>query len=119
MTVQSVEEYLAACDPEQRAALERLRATIRAVVPEATEVISYQIPTFRANGRMLVSYAAFKNHLSLFPLSRAVLADFTEDLRPYLSGKSTIRFQADEPIPEVLVQKLVRARLAENAARGR
>jgi len=118
MTVQSVEEYLAACGPDQRAALERLRATIRAVVPEATEVISYQIPTFRANGHMVVSYAAFKDHLSLFPLSRAVVADLTEDLGPYLSGKSTIRFQTNEPIPDFLVEKIVRARLAENAARG-
>ena len=71
----SAEEYLAACPEESRAALEDLRQVIRAIVPEASEVISYGMPTFRVHGRMLVSYAAFSDHCSLFPLGGKVIED--------------------------------------------
>ena len=113
----SVEDYLAALPEESRAALERLRKTIRAAAPEATETISYQMPAFKDHGRFLVSYAAFKDHCSLFPASRAVMEALGEELTPYFSGKGTIRFQANKPLPVALVKKIVKTRLEENAAR--
>jgi uncharacterized protein YdhG (YjbR/CyaY superfamily) len=115
----SVEDYLASLPGEQRATLEKLRRTIKAAAPKATETISYQMPAFKQDGRFLVSYAAFKDHCSLYPASYAVMEALGDELKPYFSGKGTLRFQADEPIPAALVKKIVKLRLAENAARSR
>jgi uncharacterized protein YdhG (YjbR/CyaY superfamily) len=115
----TVEEYLAALPDERRAALEDLRRTIRAAAPAATETIAYQMPAFKADGRFLVSYAAFTAHYSLFPASEAVVAALGAELAPYLAGKGTIRIPAGDPIPVALVTKVVEVRLAEHAARGR
>ena len=115
----SVDDYLAALPEEQRAALAKLRKTIRAAAPEATEMISYQMPAFKNHGRFLVSYAAFKDHCSFFPASHAVMEALGEELKPYFSGKGTLRFTADKPLPTALVKKIVKARIEENAARGR
>jgi uncharacterized protein YdhG (YjbR/CyaY superfamily) len=112
----SVEEYLSAVPEPQRAALEKLRAAIRAAAPHATETINYQMPAFRQDGRFLVSYAAFKDHCSLFPASQAVMDAHGEELKPYFSGKGTLRFTADEPIPAALVKKIVKTRIREIAA---
>jgi uncharacterized protein YdhG (YjbR/CyaY superfamily) len=112
----SVEEYLAALPEVPRAALEKLRMTIRAAAPEATETISYQMPTFKDQGRFLVSYAAYKDHCSIYPASQAVQEALGEELEPYLSGKATIRFQAERPLSDALVKRIVKARLEENAA---
>ncbi len=114
----SVEDYLAALPEGSRAALEKLRKTIRAAAPEATETISYQMPAFKDHGRFLVSYAAFKDHCSLFPASKAVIEALGEELKPYFTGKGTIRFQADKPLPAALVRKIVQVRIVENAERG-
>ena len=114
----SVEEYLASLPEDKRAALERLRTTIRAAAPEATEMISYQMPAFKAHGRMLVSYAAFKDHYSLFPMSGEVVEALGDKLKTYASGKGTIRFELDAPLPVALVKKVVKVRLEELAARG-
>ena len=116
-TPTSVEDYLAALPDDQRAALEKLRKTIRAAAPQATEKISYAMPAFEQDGRFLVSYAAFKDHCSLYPASSAVREALGDDLEPYFSGKGTLRFRADEPIPATLVKEIVRVRLEENAAR--
>jgi uncharacterized protein YdhG (YjbR/CyaY superfamily) len=115
----SVEDYLAALPEESRAALEKLRKMIKAAAPEATETISYQMPAFKDHGRLLVSYAAFKNHCSLFPMSMRVIEAHREELESYYTRKGTIRFHADEPLPAALVQKLVKARIEENAERSR
>ena len=115
----SVEDYLAALPEEQRIALEKLRKTIKAAAPKATETISYQMPAFKQDGRFLVSYAAFKDHCSLYPASYAVMEVLGDELEPYFSGKGTLRFQADRPIPAALVKKIVKLRLEENAARSR
>jgi uncharacterized protein YdhG (YjbR/CyaY superfamily) len=115
-TPTSVEKYLAALPAEPRAALEKLRKTIKAAAPGATESISYQMPAFKDHGRFLVSYAAFKNHCSLFPASKAVLEELGEELKPYFSAKGTIRFKADKPLPDALVKKIVKVRIEENAA---
>lgn len=111
-----VEDYLAALPEASRAALQKLRKTIKAAAPAATETISYQMPTFKDNGRFLVSFAAFKDHCSLFPASEAVIEALGEELKPYFSGKGTIRFHADRPLPAALVKKIVKVRLEENAA---
>ena len=116
-TPTSVEDYLAALPEEQRAALEKVRETIRAAAPQATEKISYAMPAFEQDGRFLVSYAAFKDHCSLYPASTAVREALGDPLEPYFSGKGTLRFGADEPIPATLVKEIVRVRLEENAAR--
>lgn len=115
----SVEAYLAALPEASRVALEGLRAAIRAAAPGAAEVISYQMPAFRQDGRMLVSYAAFTKHCSLFPMSLQVVADLRDELAGFDVEKGTIRFSPGRPIPPDLVAKVVRARIAENAARGR
>jgi len=115
----SIEGYLAGLPEEQRAALGVLRQTIRAAAPQATETISYQMPAFHQDGRFLVSYAAFKDHCSLYPASSAVREALGDELQPYFSGKGTLRFQAEEPIPSALVKKIVEVRLQEHAARGR
>ena len=118
-TPPSVEAYLAALPAAPRNTLERLRKTIKAAAPEATETISYQMPAFKQDGRFLVSYAAFKNHCSLFPASARVLEEHGEELKPYFSGEGTLRFTMDNPIPTALVTKIVKTRIEENAALAR
>jgi uncharacterized protein YdhG (YjbR/CyaY superfamily) len=114
-----VEDYLAALPEDQRAALAKLRKTIRTTAPDVTETFSYQMPTFKLRGRVLVYYAAFKDHCSLFPASEAVMEALGEELKPYFSGKGTLRFTPDKPIPAALVKRIVKARIEEIAARGR
>ena len=111
----SVEEYLAGLSDEQRGALEHLRKHVRAAAPGATEQISYQMPAFKLDGRFLVSFAAFTDHCSLFPASNRVMEEMEEELQPYFSGKGTLRFTVDEPIPAALVTRIVKARIEENA----
>lgn len=113
----TVAEYLASIPKEHRAALERLRKTIRSVVPKAEEVISYGIPTFKLD-KMLVAYAAFRNHCSFFPLSAAVLKAHISELKDYETSKGTIRFPINNPLPATLVRKLVKARIEENKQRA-
>jgi uncharacterized protein YdhG (YjbR/CyaY superfamily) len=116
----SVDAYLAALPSDRRAAMEKLRQTINAAAPEATETIAYLMPALRSHGgQFLVSYAAYKNHYSLFPASEAVTEALGEELKPYLAGKGTIQFPVDKPIPAGLVTKIVKVRVAENAERGR
>ncbi len=108
-----VDDYLAAVPEEARAALEKLRKTIQAAVPKATEVISYQIPTFKYHGA-LVGFGAFSKHCSFFIMSTAVMAAHRNELKSYDTAKATIHFAANKPLPAALVQKLVKARIAEN-----
>jgi uncharacterized protein YdhG (YjbR/CyaY superfamily) len=116
----SVDEYLAAVPEPVRAALQKLRRTIRAAAPDATETISYEMPTFKLRGRYLVSYAAFKDHCSLFPATGNALEAYGEELEPFFSGKGTLRFTADKPMPSALVRKIVKMAVAESeAAAGR
>jgi uncharacterized protein YdhG (YjbR/CyaY superfamily) len=111
-----VDAYLARVPEEARATLEKLRKTIKAAAPRATEVISYQMPMYRQNG-MLVGFAAFKDHCSLFP-GAAVMNAHKEELKRYDTSKGTIRFPASQPLPAALVKKLVKARIQENEARA-
>ena len=112
----TVDDYMAALPGPMRAALADLRATIRSAAPEAEEVIAYDMPAYRANGKFVVSFSAFKNHCSLFPASGAVMAAHGDVLRRYLSGKATLRFDPAKPIPADLITDIVRIRLAEVSA---
>jgi len=115
----SVEEYLATLPDDRRAGVEELRQTVNAAAPEATETIAYEMPALRSHGnQFLVSYAAYKNHYSLFPASEAVVEALGDDLKPYLAGKGTIRFPADRPLPTALVTRILKVRLLENAGRA-
>lgn len=96
-----------------RTALADLRSTIRAAAPGAEETIAYDMPAYRLGGRFVVSFSAFKKHASLFPASGEVLAAHGDVLRPYLSGKATLRFDPARPIPAAIVRDIVRIRLAE------
>ena len=111
---QTVDDYLATLPEESRATLEKVRKTIKAAAPKATEVISYQIPMYKQHG-MLVGFAAFKDHCSLFPGAKA-LATYKDELKAYKTSKGTIRFPIGKPLPTALVKKLVKTRLAENEA---
>jgi uncharacterized protein YdhG (YjbR/CyaY superfamily) len=113
----TIDEYLAALSDENRAALEKLRKTIKALAPEAEECISYQIPAFRLGGRMLVGFGATANHCAFYPMSSSTVAAHKDELKAHDTSKGTIRFQADKPLPVALVRKLVKARIAENAGR--
>jgi len=112
----TVDDYLAKLPEDKRAVLEQLRKTIKTATPEATETISYQIPTFKHQGRMLVGFGASKDHCTFFLMSTSVMAAFKDDLKEYKLGKGSVRFQADRPLPAELVRKLVKARITENLA---
>lgn len=109
----TVDEYMAGLPDDRRIAMEHLRDTIRAAAPDATEVIAYNMPAFRLDGRFLVSYEAFKRHYSLFPWTDRMLVVLGDELTPYAVGKGTIRFPADEPIPLELVARIVTIRMEE------
>jgi uncharacterized protein YdhG (YjbR/CyaY superfamily) len=111
----TIDDYLAALPPPQRAAMEKLRTTIRAAAPKAEECISYSLPAFRLDGRMLVGFGATAKHCALYLMSASADAS-AANLAKYDVSKGTVRFQPDKPLPAVLVRKLVKARIAENAA---
>src|ERR1700720_3850683 len=107
----NVDDYLAGVPEPARGTLNKIRAAIRsAVPPEATEAISYGIPTFEYKGP-LVWFAAFSNHCSLFPTA-SVIEAFKNDLRGFSTSKGTIQFPTNKPLPTALVKKLVKARVA-------
>ncbi len=112
----TVAAYLAALPKDSRAALQKLRKDIRAAAPGATELIAWGMPAFK-QGRLLVCYAAFKDHCSFFPMSLAVMGDFADELKGYDVNKGTIRFPMGKPLPTALVMRIVKARLAENEAK--
>jgi uncharacterized protein YdhG (YjbR/CyaY superfamily) len=112
----TVDEYLARVPEPARSTLSKIRATIRSTVPpEATESISYGIPVFKHEG-VVVWFAAFSDHCSLFPGASAIAA-FKNELKDYQTSKGTIRFPVNKPLPAALVKKLVKARIAENEHR--
>lgn len=114
----TIDEYLAPLTDDKRAALEKLRAAIRAAAPAAEECISYDIPGFRLDGRLLVSFGAAAKHCAFYPGAHPVRAHHDE-LAAYDTNKGTIRFQPDHPLPATLVHKLVRTRIAERVGHER
>jgi uncharacterized protein YdhG (YjbR/CyaY superfamily) len=114
--IATVDDYLARVPEPARTTLEKLRKAIKAAAPQATEVISYQVPAFRHAG-MLVSFGATPKHCSFYVMSGTLLASFERELAAYDTSKGTIRFAVDSPLPAALVKKIVKARLADNEAR--
>jgi len=112
----NIDEYLAALSDDKRAALQKLRKTIRAAAPKAEECISYRLAAFRQNG-MLVAFGATGNHCAFYLMSSSTVAAYKKELEGYDTSKGTIRFQPDKPLPAALVRKLVKARIAENEKR--
>ncbi len=109
----NVDEYLASVPEPARGTLKKIRAAIRSAVPrEATEGISYGMPAFKNKG-VLMWFAAFSNHCSLFPTA-AVIEAFKKELKGFATSKGTIQFPTDKPLPAALVKKLVKARVAQN-----
>lgn len=102
-----IDEYIAGFSGETRKKLEQIRKTVREVAPEATEKISYGIPTFYLNGN-LVHFGGFKDHVSLFPTSYGV-ATFKDELSAYETSKGTIKFPLDKPLPLDLIKKITKA----------
>ena len=115
-TANTIDEYLTALSEETRAALQKLRKTIRAAAPRAQECISYQMPAFRLDGKVLVLFGATASHCAFYPGSGTAVDAHKDDLEGYSTTKGAIRFQSDEPLPAGLVRKLVKYRIAENAA---
>jgi len=101
---------------EARAALLKLRKTIKAVAPQATEIISYQIPAYKHHG-LLVGFAALKDHCTFHVMSVNVTRAHAAELKNYKTGKASIRFPANKPLPAALVKRLIKARIAENESR--
>ena len=114
--VETVDDYLAALPDEARTTLEKIRKSIRAAAPKATEGISYQMPMYKHHG-MLIGFAAFKNHCSIFPGPGAIERHKTE-LKGYETSRGTVRFPIGKPLPATLVKAIVRERVAENEAKA-
>jgi uncharacterized protein YdhG (YjbR/CyaY superfamily) len=109
----TTDEFLAALSDDKRAALEKLRKTIRAAAPGAEESFSYGLPAFRLNGRPLAAFGATASHCAFYPMSGSIVEAHKNELKNYSTSKGTIRFQPDNPLPAVLVRKLVKARIAQ------
>jgi uncharacterized protein YdhG (YjbR/CyaY superfamily) len=108
------DECLATLSADKRAALEKLRKTIKAAAPKAEEGISYGLAAFRLDGRPLVALGATANQCAFYLMSGSTVEDHQDELKGYDTSKGTIRFPADKPLPAALVRKLVKARVAEN-----
>ena len=113
----TIDEYLARLSHENRAALEKLRQAIKAAAPKAEECISYGLAAFRLSGHPLVAFGGWANHCAFYPMSAATIKVHANELKKYEISKGTIRFSPGKPLSAALVRKLVKARIAENAAR--
>jgi uncharacterized protein YdhG (YjbR/CyaY superfamily) len=111
----TVDDYIKTFPADIQAILEKMRRIVREVVPEAEEVISYQMPAFKLKGKNLVYFAAFKNHIGFYPAPSGIAA-FEKELAPYVKGKGTLQFPLNRPIPYDLVRKIVLVRAKENSA---
>ena len=113
MSQQEIDEYLANLDEPKRTTLQQLRQTIRSVLPQAEEGISYGLPAFRLQGKVIAGFAAFKNHLSYLPHSGSVFAEMPDDVAGYVTSKGALQFPIDRPLPKALVKKLITIRLKQ------
>ena len=115
---QSVDEYIAAQPSSVQGLLGSVRSAIRKALPEAEEVISYQIPTYKLHGTAIIYFAGWKQHYSIYPASDRMLAEFRTELTPYEINKATIRFPLSAPVPVKLIERLARFRAKEIAGKA-
>ena len=113
----SIDEYIAGFPPETQKVLGELRALIKASAPDATETISYAIPTFDLNGRHLVHFAGYEKHIGFYPVPSAMEA-FGEELGPYKRGKGSAQFPLGQPLPADLIRRIIRFRVGENTGKA-
>src|SRR5882672_7923985 len=113
----SVDEYIASQPEGVQGILKRVRSSIRKAVPGAEEVISYKMPTYKLHGSLVIYFAGWRQHYSLYPASDRVVAAFKDDLAPYQVNKGTIRFPLSEPVPVKLIEGIVKFRAKEVAER--
>ena len=113
MAPRGIDEYLAGLDEPKREMLQELRRTIVSIIPDAEECISYGMPAFRLQGKVIAGFAAFKNHLAYLPHSGSILAELSDDLAGYESTPGSLHFPIDKPLPKALVKKLIATRLKE------
>ena len=109
----TMDEYIKTFPKDVQNILEKMRQTIREAAPEVVEAISYQMPTFKLNGKNLVHFAAFKNHIGFYPIPSGIEA-FKKELSSYKQGKGSVQFPIEKPIPYDLVKKFVKYRVKEN-----
>ncbi len=110
MSKNEVDDYLASLDEPKRTTLEALRQTILDIVPDAEQGISYGVPAFRIQGKVIAGFAAFKNHLSYLPHSGSVFPELASELAQYKTSSGALQFPIDRPLPTSLVKKLITAR---------
>ena len=118
MTQREIDEYLSGIDEPKRSTLQELRKTIRAILPDSEECISYGMPAFRLEGQVIAGFAAFKNHLSYLPHSGSTLGELRDDLAGYEGTPGSLHFPIDKPLPKALVKKLIAVRLSEARRRA-
>ncbi len=116
-TAATIDEYVARCPHQARKLLKEVRALICASAPEATETISYGIPTFDLNGRHLLHFAGYARHAGLYPVPGTVEA-FRDELAPYASGKATAKFPLRRPLPADLIRRIVEYRVTETVRKA-
>ena len=112
VTFQSLDEYIATFPADTQKMLQELRQTIKAAAPEAAETISYNMPTFTLQGKYLIYFAGWKNHISIYPIPPGSAA-FNKQVSQYAAGKGTLKFPLDKPIPLQLITRMVKYRVAE------
>jgi uncharacterized protein YdhG (YjbR/CyaY superfamily) len=110
MSKSEVDDYLASLDEPKRSTLETLRRTILDIVPEAEQCISYGVPAFRLQGKVIAGFAAFKNHLSYLPHSGSVFPEIKDQISRYKTSTGALQFPIDVPLPRSLVEKLIKVR---------
>jgi uncharacterized protein YdhG (YjbR/CyaY superfamily) len=113
-----IDQYLMDLEEPKRSTLQRLRETILEVVPDAQEGISYQVPAFRIDGKVIAGFAAFKNHLSYLPHSGSVFPVLGDELASYKTSTGALQFPIDSPLPKHLVEQLIRVRVAQAFPEG-
>ncbi|HTW80948.1 MAG TPA: DUF1801 domain-containing protein [Terracidiphilus sp.] len=111
--IESVDEYIAVQPETAQRALSQVRRAIRNAVPTADEMISYKMPTYKLNGERLLYFAGWKQHYSLYPATKRLLAALKDDLKPYDVVKSTVRFSLAEPVPTKLIERFAKFRAQE------
>ena len=109
-----IDAYIAGVPKNVQKLLQQIRKTIQKAAPDAEEAIKYQIPTFTLNGKNLVHFAAFKEHIGFYPAPRAI-EEFKDELAAYAGAKGTVRFPLDEPIPHDLIARMVKFRVAQSS----